>query len=168
MKRIAAVLVMAAGSVLAPIGGSTAQACSFDYVDSVKVVSKTYLGREKTYVTNTYKGPITINVEWAKSWTNSVSGSLELSKEAAAIGVAVETSVSVAKAEGASYNVPSGKYGRIYVSMPKWQVVNDITWNVCGKGGQYPQRVTRIYRSSKGNATYPGKFIAGESRTTYF
>ncbi len=168
MKRILAAALLAAGTIVAPMGASPAQACSFDYVDTAKVVTKTYLGREKTYVTDTYRGPITINVEWSRSWTNSVSGSIELTKIAGSIGVAVETSVSVAKAEGASYNVPANRYGRIYVTFPKWQVTEDITWNICGRGGQNKQRVTRVYRSSRGNATYPGKYIAGENRTTYF
>lgn len=54
------------------------------------------------------------------------------------------------------------------MSYPKWSVTEDLHWTVCGKANAWTQRVTRTYTSSKGNATYPGKYFAGEKRTTWF
>ncbi len=167
LRRALPVVLLTAGAV--PALAPAAQAgCSFDSVGSVTIISKSYLGREKTYVTDTARGPMTIGVEYSKSFTNSVSGSVEASKLAAAIGVSYEASWSSGTATSYTYTVPSGKYGRIYVSYPKWSVTEDLHWTVCGKPKAWTQRVTRTYRSSKGNATYPGKYFAGESRTTWF
>ena len=161
-------VVLLAGGVVPSLAAPAQASCSFDSVGSVTIVSKSYLGRAKTYVSGTGKGPLDIGVEYSKSFTNSVSGSVEASKLAAAIGVSYEASWSSGKSTTYSYHVPRGYYGRVYVSYPQWKVVEDLHWTVCGKANAWTQRVTRTYKSSKGNATYPGKYFAGERRTTWF
>lgn len=167
LRRALPVALLTAGVV--PAMAPSAQAsCSFDSVGSVTIISKTYLGRYKSYVSGTGRGPLDIGVEYSQSFTNSVSGSVEASKLAGAIGVSYEASWSSGTATTYTYHVAKNYYGRVYVSYPKWSVTEDLHWTVCGQANAWTQRVTRTYTSSKGNATYPGKYFAGESRTTYF
>ncbi len=138
---------------------ATAGPCGL-YVSSARVLSKSYTP-EKIYLTNTYLGPITINVEWGYSKTNTYSYTVEILAEAASLGFTAEYSVTTSQSEGASYNVSSGRYGRIYLFQPKWTMQVERQWK-CGSTLGNKDVVTRTYR------TEHGKYIAGEQRTTWF
>jgi hypothetical protein len=141
---------------------AAAQIAPCGYVVQSSQVVSYYRSDQRTYLTGTYYGPIQINAEWGYSTTNTTNVSAQLSLEAATIGVAAEYSFTVARSEGASYTVPSGMYGRIYVQIPRWYFsVRETRRAVCG-GAISTAIVNFTYRSSY------GRYIAGESRSYYF
>ncbi len=149
-------------SLASPAATSVAGACSYDYIISSRLVSKTRLADDvQALSTFSVKGPGQATATLSTSRTNSVAINSQLRSESAAIGITVTSSVSTSVGAGGSFPVPAGKYGKVFVRMQKWKFTHELTWSSCGS-------TTNTYKTTDIRTHVVRPSIELQTRTTAF